>query len=123
MRQHTLRAKERRRLLQQQGSRSGSRPEHGQPEGHEDLPQNATSAFQIPSYFPYGNLRVLVSPFMPFNTATKTTDIIMCNSQNLGALIVKDEPHVKAWDEPQYNIHNVGIEESYGFGVLNEGQV
>jgi hypothetical protein len=25
-------------------------------------------------------------------------------------------------DEPQYSIHNLGIEESYGFGVLNEGQ-
>lgn len=46
----------------------------------------------------------------------------MCNSKNLGALIVKDEPHVKAWDEPQYSIHNIGIEESYGFGVLNEGK-
>ncbi len=87
-----------------------------------DLPQNATSAFKIPSYFPYGNLRVLVSPFMPFDLTTKVTDIILCNSQNLGALIVKDEPHVKSWDEPQYDIHNVGIEESYGFGVLNEGQ-
>jgi hypothetical protein len=29
---------------------------------------------------------------------------------------------VKSWDEPQYSIHNLGIEESYGFGVLNEGQ-
>jgi hypothetical protein len=59
---------------------------------------------------------------MPYDVQTKTTDIIMCNSKNLGALIVKDEPHVKSWDEPQCSIHNVGIEESYGFGVLNEGQ-
>jgi hypothetical protein len=29
---------------------------------------------------------------------------------------------VKSWDEPQYSIQNLGIEESYGFGVLNEGQ-
>jgi hypothetical protein len=41
---------------------------------------------------------------------------------NLGALIVQDKPHVKSWDEPQYSIQNLGIEESYGFGVLNEGQ-
>jgi hypothetical protein len=41
---------------------------------------------------------------------------------NLGALIVQDRPHVKSWDEPQYSIQNLGIEESYGFGVLNEGQ-
>jgi len=59
---------------------------------------------------------------MMFDVATKTTDIIMFNSRNLGALIVDEKPHVKSWDEPQYSIHNLGIEESYGFGVLNEGQ-
>jgi hypothetical protein len=53
---------------------------------------------------------------------TKQTDIIMFNSRNLGALIVDEKPHVKSWDEPQYSIQNLGIEESYGFGVLNEGQ-
>jgi len=35
---------------------------------------------------------------------------------------VDEKPHVKSWDEPQYSIQNLGIEESYGFGVLNEGQ-
>jgi hypothetical protein len=59
---------------------------------------------------------------MMFDVPTKTTDIIMFNSRNLGALIVDEKPHVKSWDEPQYSIHNLGIEESYGFGVLNEGQ-
>ncbi len=46
----------------------------------------------------------------------------MFNSQNLGALIVDQPPHVRSWDEPGYDIQNLGIEESYGFGVLNEGQ-
>jgi hypothetical protein len=64
----------------------------------------------------------LVSPFMPFNTTTKTTDIMMFNSRNLGALIVDQEPHVNEWEEPQFGIRNIGIEEKYGFGVLNEGQ-
>ena len=59
---------------------------------------------------------------MMFDVASKTTDIIMFNSRNLGALIVDEKPHVKSWDEPQYSIQNLGIEESYGFGVLNEGQ-
>jgi hypothetical protein len=59
---------------------------------------------------------------MNFDTGSKTTDIIMFNSRNLGALIVDEKPHVKEWDEPQFGISNIGIEESYGFGVLNEGQ-
>ncbi len=59
---------------------------------------------------------------MNFDTNSKTTDIIMFNSRNLGALIVDERPHVREWDEPQFGIQNIGIEESYGFGVLNEGQ-
>ena len=64
----------------------------------------------------------LLSKNTYFDTALKITDIIMFNSRNLGALIVKEKPHVKSWDEPQYSIQNLAIEESYGFGVLNEGQ-
>ena len=37
--------------------------------------------------------------------------------ENFGVLRV-----LKSWDEPQYSIQNLGIEETYGFGVLNEGQ-
>lgn len=65
---------------------------------------------------------ILVSPFMNFNVATRETDIIMFNSRNLGALIVDKAPHVRSWDDPQFSITNLGIEESYGFGVLNEGR-
>jgi hypothetical protein len=57
------------------------------------------------------------SPDMPkrqVDVNTKQTDIIMFNSRNLGALIVDEKPHVKSWDEPQYSIQNLGIEESYG---------
>ena len=59
---------------------------------------------------------------MFFDTTNKVTDIIMFNSRNLGALIVDEKPHVKSWGEPQYSIMNLGIEESYGFGVLKEGK-
>jgi hypothetical protein len=30
-----------------------------------------------------------------------------------GALIVDKKPHVREWDEPQFDIKNIGIEESY----------
>ncbi len=90
--------------------------------GPESLPQNQNSSFPIPGYANFGALRILVSPFLRFNPATMETDIMMVNRRNLGAMIVKDEPIVKSWDEPMYGIGNIGIEESYGFGVLNEGQ-
>lgn len=54
----------------------------------EDLPQNQNSHFNIPGYANFGNLRILVSPYLKYNLTTKETDIIMFNSKNLGALIV-----------------------------------
>lgn len=49
----------------------------------------------LPSYLgiPF---RILVSPFVHFDPETRTTDIMMFNSRNLGALIVAEEPHVKS---------------------------
>jgi hypothetical protein len=35
---------------------------------------------------------------------------------------VDEDPHVKSWEDGQYNIMNMSIEETYGFGILNEGQ-
>jgi hypothetical protein len=83
--------------------------------------QNMTSAPVLPNYLglPF---RILVSPFVNFDPEDRTTDILMFNSRNLGALIVAEEPHVKSWEDGQYNIQNMSIEESYGFGILNEGQ-
>jgi hypothetical protein len=83
--------------------------------------QNMNSAPQLPNYLglPF---RILVSPFVNFDPENRVTDIMMFNSRNLGALIVDEDPHVKSWEDGQYNIMNMSIEETYGFGILNEGQ-
>lgn len=83
--------------------------------------QHMTSAPILPSYLglPF---RILVSPFVHFDPETRTTDVMMFNSKNLGALIVAEEPHVKSWEDGQYNITNMSIEETFGFGILQEGQ-
>jgi hypothetical protein len=87
----------------------------------EGLPQRQTSAFHLPNYLglPF---HILVSPFMPFNPQTKVTNIMMFNRQNLGALVVKEDPHVVTWDDARYGMQEMTIEESYGLGVINEGQ-
>lgn len=93
-----------------------------QPKNPEDLPQNQKSAPVIPFYGNGLNFRIMVSPFMRFNADLRTTDIIMFNSKNLGALITEQEPHVRSFDDPQYDLTSLAIEEKYGFGILNEGQ-
>jgi hypothetical protein len=92
------------------------------PEGNiATMPQNRTSAPVLPNYLglPF---RILVSPFMNFNPATRETDILMFNSKNLGALIVENDAHVRNFDDARYGITEMYIEENYGFGIINEGQ-
>ncbi len=107
--------------LGQPGQYTGGTLTGGQQSTVQGLPQTQTSAPQLPSYLGM-TFRILVSPFMRFDPVNKLTDILMFDSKNLGALIVDEDPHVTEWDEQLYNIRNIGIEESYGFGVLNEGQ-
>jgi hypothetical protein len=82
--------------------------------------QRMQSAPQLPSYLgiPF---KILVSPFVHFDPETRTTDIMMFNSRNLGALIVAEEPHVKSWEDGQYNILNMSIEETAGIGIVQVG--
>lgn len=66
--------------------------------------------------------RIIVSPFARFDPVSRSTDILMFNSRNLGALVVKEDPHVQNWEDARYGIQEMFIEESYGFGIINEGQ-
>lgn len=87
----------------------------------QNLPQTQVSGPVIPNYLGM-NFRILVSPFVRFDPVNRTTDIMMFDSKSLGALIVDEDPHVNSWTEPMFGMQNIGIEESYGFGILNEGQ-
>ena len=68
-----------------------------------------TSTPVLPNYLglPF---RILVSPFVHFDPETRLTDILMFNSKNLGAIIEAETPHVKSWEDGQYNILNMSIE-------------
>lgn len=93
----------------------------GQTSTSAGLPQTQKSGPVLPNYLglPF---RIVVSPFMNFDPVNRVVDTLLFNSQNLGALIVDQDPHVNSWDDPMYDLRNIGIEESYGFGILNEGQ-
>jgi hypothetical protein len=99
-----------------QGAQTG-----GQTSTQEGLPQMQTSAPVLPNYLglPF---RILVSPFVRFDPITRQTDILMFNSKNLGALIVAEAPHIKTMEDARYALTEMNIEETYGFGILNEGQ-
>jgi hypothetical protein len=86
-----------------------------------DYPQTLTSAPQLPSYFPFP-FRIIVSPFVNFDPATKLTDIMMFDSNELGALIVDEDVTTDEWRDQSVDIRKIKLRERYGVGIFNEGQ-
>jgi hypothetical protein len=69
--------------------------------------QNSTPV--IPSYFPFGGLRIIATPQVPFDPATKTTSIIMMDSKELGALVVAEDPTMEEWNDPARDIMKIDV--------------
>jgi hypothetical protein len=82
--------------------------------------QNINAAPVLPDYFPFP-FRIIVSPFVQFNPSTKLTDIMIFDSNELGALIVDEEITTDEWTDPSVDIRKIKIRERYGFGIFNEG--
>jgi len=85
-----------------------------------EFDQNLNSPATIPSYFPYP-LRVLVSPFVPFNEDNNTCDIMIFDSANLGALVVDQDVTTDQWEDMNADIIKVKLKERYAFAVYEDG--
>ncbi len=88
--------------------------------------QNAATTFtNVPNLFP-APLRIIVSPFCSFTAATSSlaayTDIIMCDTNELGILVVDEDVTNEEWDDPNRDIRSIKFRERYGLGILNEGK-
>ena len=85
-------------------------------------PQNIATTFtDVPGMFPYP-FRIVVTPYMPYNSTLNTTDLILCDSSELGVLVVDEEIMVDSWSDPARDIHKVKLRERYGLGSMNEGK-
>lgn len=86
-----------------------------------DPKQLQTTFTPVPGIFPYP-LQIVVSPFIPFKSSTNTTNIILCDSNELGILAVNEEPTTEEWRDPMRDINSVKIRERYSIQILNEGK-
>ena len=84
------------------------------------IDQNLSSAPVIPSYFPHP-LRVLVSPFAPFDVTNNTCDIMIFDSSNLGALVVDEDVMMDQWQDMSTDIIKVKLKERYAFAIYEDG--
>jgi hypothetical protein len=107
--------------LGQQGQYNAGALTGGQTSTAQGLPQNQKSAPTLLNYLGL-NFRIICSPFVRFDPFQRNTDIMLFDRRNLGALIVDEDAHVNSWKEPAFDISNIALEETYGFGIINEGQ-
>lgn len=74
-----------------------------------------------PELFPYP-LNIVVSPYIPFNGTTNTTNIILCDANELGIFLVNEEPTPEEFRDPERDINNLKIRERWALAISNEGK-
>jgi len=85
-------------------------------------PENlATTMVDVPGVFPYP-FRIVVTPYMPYDSTTNTVDIVMCDLNELGVMVVDEDVVTEAFDDPARDIRKVKLRERYGLGTMNNGQ-
>lgn len=101
---------------------TGQTAPHGQtPTPLLQFPQTLNSAPVLPSYLnvPF---RIIVSPYVPYNTERRLTDIYMFDSSELGVLVVDHDVMTDEFNDPKVDILKIKMKERYAIGILNEGQ-
>lgn len=86
-----------------------------------DPQQLATTFANVPSIFPT-NFSIIVSPYMPYDSTTSQTDIVLCDRQELGILVVDEEVTTDDWTDPARDIRKIKFRERYGLAVQNDGK-
>jgi HK97 family phage major capsid protein len=85
-------------------------------------PQNVATTFtKVPSIFPT-QFNVIVSPYMPFTASSSKTDIVFCDVNELGILVVDEDVTSDEWTDPSKDIMKMKFRERYGLAVKNDGR-
>ena len=88
--------------------------------GINEFNQMLTSSPVLPARWAWP-LRIVVSPWIPFNPATKMTDIILCDGNELGLYIEEYGVKVDRWEDMAVDSTKIKLKESYCYHILNEG--
>jgi hypothetical protein len=81
----------------------------------------ATTYTRVPSLFPT-QFNIIVSPYMPFTASSNKTDIVFCDINELGILVVDEEVTSDEWTDPSKDIMKMKFRERYGLAVKNDGR-
>jgi hypothetical protein len=75
----------------------------------------------FPSYWGM-DMQIIVTPWAPYNPIKKRGDIIVCDRDELGVLLVDEDLTTEEWKDPAHDIRKIKFRERYCFGIMNEGQ-
>jgi hypothetical protein len=67
-------------------------------------------------------LRIVASRFMPFDPATKLTDMVLADSRSLGAIIKGSDIVADQWEDKYFETLKMKWYEKWGLFMYNEGQ-
>lgn len=85
-------------------------------------PQNLATTFtRVPSLFPT-QFNIIVSPYMTFKASENKTDIVFCDINELGILVVDEEVTSDEWTDPARDIMKMKFRERYGLAIKNDGR-
>lgn len=85
-------------------------------------PENIARTFtRVPSLFPT-SFNIIVTPYMPFTASNQTTDIVFCDVNELGIIVVDEEVTMDEWNDPARDIMRMKMRERYGLAVKNDGR-
>jgi len=90
------------------------------PSGNSTYNQQLTSAPQLSDRWPWP-MRIVVSPWMPYDPSTKRTDIVIADGRQLGLYIEEYSTKVEEWADISIDSRKYKLRESYCFHILNEG--
>ena len=81
----------------------------------------ATTASRLPAGFP-ASLNIIVSPFVPYDATNNMTEFWMCDTNELGVLVVDEEVVTEEFDDPARDIRKVKLRERYAVENINNGK-
>jgi hypothetical protein len=80
-------------------------------------PVNGTFAAVLQGTAPFG-IRVITSPYVPYDTVTKATDVYVIDSNDVGVLTVREDMSVDNWDDPERDIVSMKVKERYDITMM-----
>jgi hypothetical protein len=86
-------------------------------------PANQATTFSpVPGTFPFGQIRMIITPFVNYDTTSNFTDIWIFDSRDLGVMVVDEDVMTEEWKDPEHDIRSIKLRERYALANANNGR-